>query len=166
MLAVLKNVKHRLMIALTYGAGLRVGEVVALRVRDLDFDEGTVVIRQGKGQRDRISLLPQMLAAELRQLISGRDKREFVFRSQGGGRLTTRTAQKVFSQALKAAVIRKSASFHSLRHSFATHLLENGTDLRYVQALLGHQNIRTTQRYTQVTNPRLKQITSPLIAHH
>ncbi|MDA1316924.1 MAG: tyrosine-type recombinase/integrase, partial [bacterium] len=85
-----------------------------------------------------------------------------VFGSERGGKLTTRTAQKVFENALRVSGIKKDATFHSLRHSFATHLIENGTDVRYVQALLGHANIRTTQIYTQVTNPKLKNIKSPL----
>lgn len=89
--------------------------------------------------------------------------RDFVFESERGGKLTTRTLQMVFTQALKLAKIGKLATFHSLRHSFATHLLENGVDVRYVQELLGHTNIRTTQLYTQVTNPQLKNIKSPLI---
>ena len=87
---------------------------------------------------------------------------DFVFASERGGKLTERTAQMVFSKALKKAQISKDATFHSLRHSFATHLLENGVDVRYVQELLGHANIRTTQIYTKVTNPALKNITSPL----
>ncbi len=161
-LDVTKNRKHRLMLALAYGAGLRVSEVIALRVGDIDFDEMTVHIKQAKGQKDRISVLPEKIIDNLKVLLSGETSNDFVFASERGGKLTTRTAQKVFENALKNADVKKDATFHSLRHSFATHLLENGVDVRYVQALLGHQNIRTTQLYTHVTNPKLKQIQSPL----
>ena len=95
-------------------------------------------------------------------MMAGKSRDDFVFASERGGKLATRTAQKIFAQALKNVGINKPASFHSLRHSFATHLLENGVDVRYVQELLGHRNIRTTQIYTQVTNPQLKNIKSPL----
>ncbi len=87
---------------------------------------------------------------------------DYIFESNRGGKLTQRLAQKVFKNALIKSNIKKSATFHSLRHSFATHLLENGTDIRYVQELLGHANIRTTQIYTKVTNPNLRKIKSPL----
>ena len=164
-----ENTKHRLLLALAYGAGLRVSEVVALRVSDIDLQELTIHLRQAKGRKDRITIFPERLRAGIQKLIAGktclpagRDKNDFVFASERGGKLTTRTAQKVFENSLKRAGIKKDATFHSLRHSFATHLLENGVDIRYVQELLGHQNIRTTQRYTQVTNPKLKNIKSPL----
>lgn len=98
----------------------------------------------------------------MRQLIAGKTSHEPVFASERGGKLTTRTAQKIFEKSLQLAGIKKNATFHSLRHSFATHLLENGVDIRYVQELLGHQNIRTTQQYTHVTNPQLRNIRSPL----
>jgi len=98
----------------------------------------------------------------LRNLTAGKNHNNYIFESSHGGRLTTTSLQKVFKKALKQTNIKKEATFHSLRHSFATHLLENGVDIRYVQELLGHQNIRTTQRYTQVTNPKLKNIKSPL----
>ena len=157
-----QNTKHRLLLSLAYGAGLRVSEVVALRVKDLDLRETTIHIKQAKGQKDRISILPKRLVNNLRNLTAGSSNNDFVFASERGGKLTTRTAQKIFENSLKKAYVRKSATFHSLRHSFATHLLENGVDVRYLQELLGHQNIRTTQRYTQVTNPKLKNIKSPL----
>jgi len=158
----LKNAKHKLLISLAYGAGLRVSEVIALKVQDLDFEELTVHIRQAKGQKDRVSVMPKSLVADLKNLVAGKAINDLVFASERGGKLTTRTAQKVFENALQNSGAKKDATFHSLRHSFATHLLENGTDVRYVQELLGHQNIRTTQRYTQVTNPMLKNIKSPL----
>ena len=158
----LSNTKHRLLLALSYGAGLRVSEVIALKVQDLDFGELTVHIKQAKGQKDRISVIPEKIVNGLKSLVAGRQKDNFVFSNERGGELTTRTAQKVFENALRFSGVKKDATFHSLRHSFATHLLENGVDVRYVQELLGHQNIRTTQRYTQVTNPQLKNIKSPL----
>jgi len=95
-------------------------------------------------------------------LTQGKNTRDFVFSSERDGKLTTRTAQKIFAHAYTCAHIIKPITFHSLRHSFATHILENGVDVRYVQALLGHANIRTTQRYTHVTNPALRNIQSPL----
>ncbi|PIR05047.1 MAG: hypothetical protein COV57_01200 [Candidatus Liptonbacteria bacterium CG11_big_fil_rev_8_21_14_0_20_35_14] len=98
----------------------------------------------------------------MRIILDGKKADDFVFESNRGGKLTEMSAQKIFYTALQKANILKPASFHSLRHSFATHLLENGTDVRYVQELLGHANIRTTQLYTKVTNPNLKKIKSPL----
>lgn len=157
-----KNVKHKLLLSLAYGAGLRVNEVTELKVQDLDFEELTVHIKRAKGQKDRISVMSESLVDNLKNLVAGKAATDIVFASERGGKLTTRTAQKVFENALCASGIKKSATFHSLRHSFATHLLENGTDMRYVQELLGHVNIRTTQIYTQVTNPKLKNIKSPL----
>lgn len=162
MLTVTANTKHRLMLALAYGAGLRVSEVVALRIHDVDVNELVIHIKQAKGQKDRISVLPAKTIDELRPMIDGKPGVDYVFPSVWGGKLTTRTAQKIFEHALHKAGILKPATFHALRHSFATHLLENGVDIRYVQVLLGHNNIRTTQRYTQVTNPILKKIQSPL----
>jgi integrase/recombinase XerD len=144
-----KNVRHKLMITLAYASGLRVSEVANLRVADLDCVEMTLVVRQGKGRKDRLTVL------------SGKSGRDYLFESNRGGALTARSIQKVFYKALLGSGVQKPASFHSLRHSFATHLLENGTDVRYVQALLGHSNIRTTQIYTQVTSLKLKNIKSP-----
>lgn len=156
-----KNTKHKLLISLAYGAGLRVSEIIDLRVKDIDLLELTVHLKNAKGKKDRITIFPEKLINEIRFLIDGKDKDEYVFNSERGGKLTVRTAQKVFENSCKRVNINKDATFHSLRHSFATHLLENGVDIRYVQELLGHQNIRTTQIYTKVTNPILKNIRSP-----
>ena len=158
----IQNSKHKLLLSLSYGAGLRVSEAIVLKVNDIDLDELTVHIKQAKGQKDRISILPEKLVDGLKNLIAGKKNDDFIFASERGGKLTARTAQKIFENSLKKAEVKKDATFHSLRHSFATHLLENGVDVRYVQELLGHQNIRTTQRYTHVTNPKLKNIKSPL----
>ena len=160
-LSTIANGKHYLLIALAYSAGLRVSEAINLRVRDLQPDELMLTIRQGKGNKDRVTIFSEKLKNKIISMVAGREGDEYVFASERGGKLTERTAQLVFQRALQKAGIKKSATFHSLRHSFATHLLENGTDVRYVQELLGHQNIRTTQIYTQVTNPSLKRIKSP-----
>ncbi|MFH1670976.1 MAG: site-specific tyrosine recombinase/integron integrase [Patescibacteria group bacterium] len=162
MLDATENLKHRLLLAVAYGAGLRVSEVMSLRVRDVDLGERVVHVKRAKGNKDRITLLPEKIVSGLRTMNAGKNPDEFVFTSERGGKLTERTAQMVFECALQKAAVQKSATFHSLRHSFATHLIENGVDIRYVQELLGHANIRTTQRYTQVTNPCLKRIVSPL----
>ena len=156
------NLKHKTMLGIAYAAGLRVSEVMALRVADIEPKELTVTVRQGKGKKDRLTILSPRLVNDLEVLIAGKNGNQYVFESERGGKLTEATAQKVFSHALVKSGIKKPATFHSLRHSFATHLLENGTDVRYVQELLGHANIRTTQIYTKVTNPALKNIKSPL----
>jgi site-specific recombinase XerD len=157
-----ENSKYKLMISLGYACGLRVSEVINLHVADLGIDELVVHIKGAKGKKDRISVLPEKLQNDLRNIIAGKNNNDFVFASNRGGKLTTASLQKMFRKSLTKTKISKPATFHSLRHSFATHLLENGTDVRYVQELLGHSNIRTTQVYTQVTNPKLKNIKSPL----
>jgi site-specific recombinase XerD len=155
------NSKYRLMISLGYACGMRVSEVVKLKIVDLDIDELVVYIKGAKGKKDRISVLPEKLKDDLRNMIAGKNTNDYIFSSNRGGKLTTTSLQKMFRKSLAKAKVDKLATFHSLRHSFATHLLENGTDVRYVQELLGHSNIRTTQIYTQVTNPKLKNIRSP-----
>jgi site-specific recombinase XerD len=136
--------------------------VVKLKIGDLEADRELINIRGAKGQKDRITVFPEKLRTDIIVLSAGRSSDDFLFASERGGRLTERTAQIIFEKALKAVEIKKDATFHSLRHSFATHLLENGVDVRFVQELLGHQNIRTTQIYTHLTNPALKNIKSPL----
>ena len=161
---ILKNIpnqKYKLAVALAYAGGLRISEIQNLKVRDVDLGELVIHIKNAKGKKDRITVFPDKLKIDFQNLMAGRNGNDFVFNSNRGGKLTTRSFQAVFKKALKKAGIKKDATFHSLRHSFATHLLENGTDVRYVQELLGHANIRTTQIYTQVINPKLKNIKSP-----
>lgn len=158
----ISNKKHQLLIALSYGAGFRVSEAVNLKIKDMDLSELTVHLKGAKGNKDRLTIFPERLRVGLAEIMALRDKNDFVFASERGGSLTERSAQMIFENALKKCHINKEATFHSLRHSFATHLLENGVDVRYVQELLGHANIRTTQIYTKVTNPSLKKIKSPL----
>lgn len=156
------NEKHRVMIALTYGSGLRVSELIDLRAGSVDFEEGVLRVYQGKGKKDRITLLPALLILELEKRTAGKRPDDYLFESNRGGRLSSRSIQKVFERALKKADIKKPATFHSLRHSFATHILEQGIDLRFIQKLLGHANIRTTQRYTHVSTASIRAIQSPL----
>lgn len=157
-----KNIKHKLLLALAYGAGLRVSEVVTLRVKDMCLEERMIHVRSGKGRKDRMTVFPEKLRHDFTMLLSGKEKNDIVFESERGGSLATRTAQKIFYCALRRSCIQKDATFHSLRHSFATHLLENGTDVRFVQELLGHRSIKTTQRYTRLTQPAFRNIQSPL----
>lgn len=156
------NQKHKLIIYLTYSGWLRVSEVVNLKVKDLDFENNLINIRLSKGNKDRITLLSEKIKNDLQEFIKFKKMNDYVFDSYNWNKLTTRTLQKIFKNWVKNCNLNPDYSFHSLRHSFATHLLENGTDIRYIQELLGHSNIKTTQIYTQVMNKNLKNIKSPL----
>lgn len=160
----IQNEKHQLILSLIYSAGLRVSEVVKIKVQDLDFDNNLLFIRQSKGKKDRRTIFSKNLGFKLKDYIKEGNKKgdNLLFSSMQGGQLTTRTIQKIFFNALNNSKIDKKASCHSLRHSFATHLLENGTDIRYIQELLGHRKLETTQVYTQVANHKLKDIQNPL----
>jgi len=163
LLGSVSNPKHKLILALMYSAGLRVGEVVKLKTEDIDFDNKIIWVRQGKGKKDRRSVISEKLLDVLKHLVNVKKVGQYLFSGQKPARhLSTRSAEKIFQKALKNANIKKSAACHSLRHSFATHLLENGTDIRYIQTLLGHQSLETTQIYTKVSNKFLSQIESPL----
>lgn len=156
------NLKHKVIIALAYGAGLRVSEVVALRVRDVDFSAGFINVRHGKGDKDRVVVLPEKLREKLLGYVVGKSGSDYLFLSARGGKMNKRTLQKVFKRGLDRAGISKAATFHSLRHSFATHLLEKGTDIRLIQEVLGHSSIKTTQIYTKVARRIVGGIESPL----
>ena len=157
------NIKHRAILMLTYSAGLRVSEVVSLKVMDIDSKRMLIHVRQGKGRKDRYSILSKNALDTLRIYAKEFHPSEWLFPSdQIEKHLTERTAQKVFESACKKAGIKKAVSIHSLRHAFATHLLEGGTDLRYIQELLGHKNSKTTEIYTHVSQKDLGRIRSPL----
>jgi site-specific recombinase XerD len=157
-----KNIKHRLILSLMYGAGLRISEAVSLRVADFDFDHAAIWVRQGKGAKDRQTILPKKLIGQLNEYSAGKGSSDYIFVGQRPGcHLTSRSAEAIFARALAEAGINKEATCHSLRHSFATHLLKNGTDIRYIQELLGHQSLSTTQRYTKVDDTELRMISSP-----
>ena len=163
MLARTRNPKHRALLMLLYSAGLRVGEVVRLRPSDLDVDRGLVRVRKGKGARDRYTLLARRAVDAVRLYLDAYSTGPWLFPGSNPTRhLTTRSVQRVVKQAAKAADIAKDVTTHTLRHSFATHLLEGGTNLRVIQELLGHQSARTTQIYTHVAKSTLESVRSPL----
>ncbi|MCD6495682.1 MAG: tyrosine-type recombinase/integrase [Candidatus Aenigmarchaeota archaeon] len=156
----LENPKHRLMLRCIYGLGLRISELQNLKVRDIDFDRKVVRIENSKGARDRIVPLPASLTADLKSFIS-LEGGTYIFHGRNG-KVSLKTIQKVFEKALKKSGIKKKASAHTLRHSYATHLLENGTDIRIIQKLLGHSKLETTQIYTHVAGTTLERVKSPL----
>lgn len=161
-LEITQNPKHKLLLALSYWSWLRVSEIVNLKIWDINLEELTIHLKWAKWKKDRITIFPKSLKNDINKLISIKNKGDFLIESERWWKLTERSMQNIFTKALTLSWIKKPSTFHSLRHSFATHLLENWTDVRYIQSLLGHVNIRTTQIYTQVMNPGLKNIKSPL----
>jgi integrase/recombinase XerD len=172
LLAMAKSLKARLLLSLAYGCGLRAGEVVHLRAGDIDSALGIIRVVQAKGAKDRHVMLSQDLLALLRQWWKARPRRHdrempreqrWLFPGRKPGRpMTTRQFSRLFHQAVAAAGITKPVTLHCLRHSFATHLLESGTDIRHIQALLGHRKLDTTARYTRVATDTIAAIDSPL----
>jgi integrase/recombinase XerD len=161
--AALSNPKHQLMALLLYSSGLRVGELVRLRSADLDVDRRMVRVRRGKGGKDRYTLYAEAAAGAVAHYRALYQPEHYLFPGSDAGRpITSRTVQKVISAAAKRADIAKRVTPHTLRHSFATHLLEHGVDVRHIQELLGHASLTTTQIYTHVVARDLIQIRSPL----
>jgi site-specific recombinase XerD len=163
MLMAEKNLKHRLLLMMVYASGLRVGEVVRLKCQDIDIDRKSIIIRSGKGRKDRYTITSDLVISALTDYYSRYNITNWLFEgADSNTHLNIRSAQYICKHALKEANIAKTASIHSLRHSFATHLLENGTDIRYIQELMGHSSIRTTERYTHVARRKMLAIASPL----
>lgn len=156
------NLKHNTMLKMCYGMGLRVSEIVALKVKHIDSGSMQVLIEKGKGKKDRYVNLPESILAQLRKYFKEYRPKEYLFEGQYGGQYSIRSAQAVFKSALRKAGINKDTGIHSLRHSYATHLMEVGTDMGHIQKLLGHANITTTLIYAQVTNRDTKKVRSPL----
>jgi site-specific recombinase XerD len=160
--AAITNVKHKLMLGFMYSSGLRVSELTNCQVKDLDFKSRLLRVCQAKGAKDRTTILSEKLCPVLEKYLKNKGAKDYIFESERGGKLTERTVQQVFSDALSKSGIKRPATCHSLRHSFATHLLEAGTSIRYIQELLGHAKLETTQIYTKVANTNLQTIKSPL----
>lgn len=155
-------VKHKCMLLLLYSAGLRVSELLALKQEDIDRGRKVIYVRGGKGRKDRVTLLSDIADRCIREYVEVVQPKEWLFEGPGGGRYSAVSVNKIIKRSAERAGIQKRVSAHTLRHSFATHLLEHGTDLRYIQVLLGHENSKTTERYTQVTKKGFENLVSPL----
>lgn len=155
--------RNRLMLQFMYGSGCRVSEVVKMKVNDLNFKERTAAIRGGKGNKDRMIILSKEWIHDIKKYLEKKKiKSEEVFSKKNGKPITTDTVQRIVRESAAKAGITKHVTPHCLRHSYATHLLEAGTNIRYIQSLLGHSNLNTTQIYTSVANDQLKKVISPL----
>lgn len=162
-LNVVKNLKHRCLLMITYSGGLRVGEVVRLKPEDIDGERMLIHVQNAKGKKDRYTLLGNATLDELRKYWMAYHPGKWLFAGQReGGYLSEESAQKIFKAAVAGAGIKKKVSIHTLRHSFATHLLESGVDLRYIQELLGHASSKTTEIYTHVSQRTIGQIVNPI----
>jgi len=162
LLSVTKNLKHKSITSLLYASGLRVGEVINLKPSDLNFHNFTKLIKQSKGFKDRISILGEVTKPVLEKYLKLYQPNDFLFEGQFGGKYSPRSINKFLKHNAKRAGIYTTISAHVLRHSFATHLLNNGTDIRFIQELLGHNSTKTTERYTHVSNRILERVESPI----
>lgn len=158
----IRNLKHKTILMLIYSAGLRIGESVGLRKEDIDFDRKTVFIRGGKGKRDRYSILSDKVIQTLKRYLHLYKPWYWLFEGPDQGPYSRSSIRKVFRKAVAKAGVNPYSTVHTLRHSFATHLLERGMDLRYIQILLGHSSTETTQIYTHITQKARNKFVSPL----
>ena len=156
-----KNLKHRTMISLQYGCGLRVSELLALKPEHFNKDRNTVMILNSKGRLDRRLKVSESLLRLLREYYKAYQPSDYLFEGQNGGQYSDRSVNQFLQRAAKNAEIKRHVSSHMLRHSYATHLLEGGVDLRYIQELLGHKSSKTTEIYTYVSNHKLESLPSP-----
>jgi integrase/recombinase XerD len=158
----LKNIKHKAMLCLIYSCGLRCGELLALKPEHIDSKRGLLIIKQAKGFKDRIAPLSDKTIKMLRDYYILYKPKTYLFEGQEAGMpYCARSLQQVLKHALHECKISKPVTLHWLRHSFATHLLESGTDLRYIQEILGHSSSRTTEIYTHVSQKSIQKIVSP-----
>lgn len=155
------NIKHRAIISTTYSCGLRISEVVNLKLKDIDSSAMTVKIVSAKGKNDRLVMLSEKLLFVLREYYAKCKPKEYLFEGQNGEKYSPRSIQQIFNNAVKKVGIKKKVTVHTLRHSFASHLLDNGTDIRFIQELLGHKHLSTTQIYTHINPVSVKKIKSP-----
>ncbi|MBK8564684.1 MAG: tyrosine-type recombinase/integrase [Saprospiraceae bacterium] len=162
LLKAVTNPKHKCILMLIYSAGLRLGETVNVRLTDVQHKENRLFVRAAKGKKDRCTLLSDKMWTLLKDYIEVYAPVDWLFEGQNGGQYSVRSIQAIFEQARNDSRINPYATVHTLRHSFATHLLEKGVDLRYIQDFLGHESSKTTEIYTQITQKGLQKIKSPL----
>ncbi len=158
----LPNLKHKAILMTGYAAGLRVSEIIHLQIRDIDSMRMMIHIHAAKGKKDRMVPLSKKLLQTLREYYLLYKPKQYIFENPAGGMYSVRSAQQILHNAKVQAGITKKGSIHMLRHSYATHLMEGGTDIRIIQELLGHNSIRTTMLYTHVSKKDLGRIESPL----
>jgi integrase/recombinase XerD len=157
-----RNSKHRLLLWMIYSCGLRRSEVTNIMLKDLDRERGILNIREAKGMVDRIVPVSDKVWVKIDEYRESYHPAIWLFEGQTGGRYSSESVYRVFKAALKRAGIRKEVGVHSLRHSYATHLHENGLDIRYIQELLGHKSTKTTEIYTHVSRRNLVAVRSPI----
>lgn len=156
------NIKHRCVISLLYSAGLRRSELLNLKITNIDSDRMLVKVEDSKGKKDRYTLLAQSTLDDLRTYYKKYKPQNYLFEGQKSEKYSATSIAKIISNAIEKTKIKKHVTAHTLRHSFATHLLENGTDLRYIQLLLGHSSTKTTEIYTHVASHNFNSIKNPL----
>lgn len=156
------NLKHKCILMLIYSAGLRRSELINLKLTDIVPERGMIRIENSKGKKSRYTILSKKVHDRLKYYVKKYRPKEYIFEGQYGGRYSAGSIQKIFQRAVNAAGIERHVTVHSLRHSFATHLLEKGVDLRYIQSLLGHSSSKTTEIYTYVSTNVMSKITSPI----
>ncbi len=157
-----ENIKHKAILITIYSGGLRISELLSLKIHDIQSDRGLIFIRDSKGNKDRTTLLGKQTLQILREYYKIYKPKHYLFEGIDGGAYSSTSVQKILKQALKKANITKHATIHTLRHSFATHLLEQGVNLRYIQTLLGHSSPKTTEIYTRVTTINIQDIKNPI----
>ncbi len=157
-----KNIKHKAMLTTVYSLGLRSGELIRLKIVDLDGDRNVISIQKSKGVKDRVVMFPENLKTLLRKYYLEYKPKEYLFEGQNGGMYSQSSLQKVLKKHLRLAKINKEITLHGLRHSFATHLLEEGVSIAHIQKLLGHNNIKTTLIYTHIAKDSITNIKSPI----
>ena len=156
------NLKHKAILMTIYSSGIRLNELLSLQVKDVDFDRNLIIVKSGKGKKDRQSVLSQSLKRFLSNYLKKYNPAHFLIEGQKGGKYSASSVQSIMKRAVKKSGVKKHATVHTLRHSFATHLLENGTDIRFIQELLGHKRLETTQIYTHISRVTFDRIKSPL----
>lgn len=157
-----ENLKHRTILALIYSCGLRISESIKLRVRDIDFESRRVFIVAAKGKKDRYVILSEKISELLQEYLSVYKSDYWLFEGIHGGQYSVRSIQVMFHRQLERSGVDAYATVHTLRHSFATHLLESGIDLRFIQKVLGHESVKTTEIYTHITDMDYKKVRNPL----
>ena len=162
MISKTRNLKHKCIISLLYSAGLRRSELLNLKIEDIDSKRMLILVRQAKGNKDRVTLLANSILEDLRAYYMEWKPKVYLFEGVHGGKYSPQSILKLVKRASEKAGIPKNVTPHMLRHSFATHLLENGTDLRYIQSLLGHNSSRTTEIYTHIATNHFNTIKNPL----